>query len=166
MNKWLLLILFVCCGVSGCIKSNSDLEQAKAQAAIDDKIIANYIAANNLTGKALKANDTTGVYYIVEQPGVGNDLFSSSTLVTLGFTGKLLTTQKVFIATDTTYHPAFQLGQVIIGWQLGIPKIKKGGIVRILIPSRDAYGAYAQPQIGLPANAVLDFEIQLYDIQN
>lgn len=165
MNKWLLPILFVCCGVSGCIKSNSDLQQAKVQAAIDDKIITSYIAANNLTGQALKANDTTGVYYIVEQPGVGNDLFTSSTLVTVGYTGKLLTTEKVFIQT-TNFNPSFQLGQVMVGWRLGIPKIKKGGIVRILIPSRDAYGAYAQPQIGLPANAVLDFEIQLYDIQN
>jgi FKBP-type peptidyl-prolyl cis-trans isomerase FkpA len=63
---------------------------------------------------------------------------------------------------------------VIRGWQMGIPLVKKGGIVRLLIPSRYAYGPNAQPQLGvtfglkdgLPANAVLDFDIQLYDITN
>ena len=63
---------------------------------------------------------------------------------------------------------------MIRGWQLGIPQVKKGGIVRLLLPSRYAYGPFAQPQLGkdygltngLPASAVLDFEIQLYDIVN
>ena len=165
MNKWLLLILFICCGMAGCIKSNSDLAQAKAQAIIDDKIISNYITAHGLTGKAQKVTDTSGVYYIILQQGQGNDLYTSSTQVTVGDTGRLLTTGNVFTKTDSI-HPAYSLSQMIVGWQLGIPKIKKGGIVRLLIPSRDAYGKYAQPQVGLPANALLDFNVQVYNIQN
>jgi FKBP-type peptidyl-prolyl cis-trans isomerase FkpA len=165
MNKWLLPILFICCVAVGCQKTTSDLEKIKIQAAIDDKIVTDYIAAHNLTDSAIKATDTSGVYYIIRQPGLGNDLFTSSTQVTVGYTGRLMSTQKIFGQTND-FHPSFILGQVILGWQLGIPKIKKGGVVRLLVPSRYAYGPYSQPQLGLPANAVLDFEIQLYDIQN
>ena len=70
MSKWLLPILFICCVFAGCIKSTGDLEKYKAQAAIDDKIVTDYIAANNLKGKALKATDTSGVYYIIIHQGV------------------------------------------------------------------------------------------------
>jgi FKBP-type peptidyl-prolyl cis-trans isomerase FkpA len=166
MSKWLLPILFICCIVVGCTKSNSNLTTYKAQAAIDDKIIADYIAANGLSGKALKAKDTSGVYYVVLEPGQGNDLFTSSTQVTVGDTGRLLTTGKVFYQTNE-FHPSYVLGQMILGWQLGLPKIKKGGLVRLLIPSRYAYGPYPQPQIGLTdGNAILDFNIRIYDITN
>lgn len=163
--KWLLPILFICIGMAGCKKTDSELVRYKAQAVIDDKIVTDYIAANNLAGKAFRVTDTSGVYYIVLQKGAGNDLFTSSTQVTVGDTGRLLTTQAVFTQTNN-FHPSYVLSQVILGWRLGIPHINKGGIVRLLMPSRYAYGPYAQPQLGLPANAVLDFNIQLYDVTN
>jgi FKBP-type peptidyl-prolyl cis-trans isomerase FkpA len=83
----------------------------------------------------------------------------------VGDTGKLLTTGNVFYETNL-FHPSYVIGQMILGWQLGIPKIKKGGIVRLLIPSRYAYGPYAQTDYNLPVNAILDFTIQVYNITN
>jgi FKBP-type peptidyl-prolyl cis-trans isomerase FkpA len=151
--------------MAGCGKEQSGLAQYKKQAAIDDKIVSDYIAANGLTGKAQKVSDTCGVYYIVLQPGTGSDLYTSSTYVTVGDTGKLLTTGQVFYQTDN-FHPSYQLGQVILGWRLGIPKVQKGGIVRLLVPSRYAYGPYSQKDYNLPANAILDFDIQVYNITN
>jgi FKBP-type peptidyl-prolyl cis-trans isomerase FkpA len=165
MDKWLLPILLICVVIAGCAKTQSNLAQYRAQAAIDDKIVANYISAHHLTGVAQKVTDTSGIYYIVLQQGQGNDLFTSSTQVTVGDTGRLLGNTTIFTETDN-FHPSYILGQTILGWQLGIPKIKTGGIVRLIIPSRYAYGPYAQPQVGLPANAILDFDIQLYDITN
>jgi FKBP-type peptidyl-prolyl cis-trans isomerase FkpA len=166
MNKWLLPILFICCVFAGCTKSTGDLERYKAQAAIDDKIIANYIIAHNLTGKALKTSDTSGVYYQIIQKGEGSDLYTLSTQVTVGDTGRLLSNGNVFYQTND-FHPSYTLQQTILGWQLGIPKVNKGGIVRLLIPSRYAYGQFPQPQIGLDsANAILDFTIQVYNITN
>ena len=165
MSKWLLPILFICCVFAGCTKSTGDLEKYKAQAVIDDKIVTDYIAANNLTGKALKATDTSGVYYIIIKQGEGNDLYTASTQVTVGDTGKLLTTGQVFYETND-FHPSYTLQQTILGWQLGLPKIKKGGIIRLLIPSRYAYGPYPQKDYNLPANAILDFDIQVYNITN
>ena len=172
MSRALLILLFCCYLITACKKEGSTgLEAARAQAIIDDKIISDYLAAN--PGLNAKRIDTTGVYYIVKKPGDGTALFTNSTQVTVGYSGKLLTTGQVFAKTDNI-HPSFVLATVIKGWQLGIPQIKKGGIVRLLIPSRYAYGPYPQPELGksygltngLPANAILDFDIELFDIIN
>lgn len=165
MSKWLLPIICVCYVIAGCGKEQIGLVQYKKQKAIDDKIVADYILANGLTGKALPVSDTCGVYYVVLQPGQGNDLYTTSTYVTVGDTGRLLGSAQPFYTTDN-FHPSYQLGQVILGWRLGIPKIQRGGIVRLLIPSRYAYGPYAQPDYNLPANAILDFDIQVYNVTN
>jgi len=162
MNRILLVLLLFSAFLGGCSKSNDIAAQVKAQGVIDDKIVTDY-----LTSKGLPINhvDTSGVCYIIDTVGTGNDLIRSSTQVTLGYTGRLLTTGKVFAQTDQ-FHPTFVLGAVIRGWQLGIPKGKKGGTITLFIPSRYAYGPYAQPQIGLPANAILIFDIKIYDIIN
>jgi FKBP-type peptidyl-prolyl cis-trans isomerase FkpA len=165
MSKWLLLIIFICCVIAGCTKTQSGVEQYRKQAAIDDTIVARYIRANGLTDVAKKVSDTSGVYYIIKSPGQGSNLYTSSTYVTVGDTGRMLDSTRVFYQTND-FHPSYQLGQMILGWRLGIPKVQKGGIVRLLIPSRYAYGPYPQSDYGLPANAILDFDIQVYNITN
>ena len=170
MNRALLIVLFCCAILGACKKEPVGTEAEKAQAIIDDKIISDYLAANGLIAQRI---DTTGVYYIEVQPGSGNDLFTNSTQVTVGYTGRLLTTGQIFAKTDNIY-PSYRLSEVIRGWRVGIPQIKKGGRVRLLLPSRYAYGPFAQPELGkaygltdgLPASAVLDFDITLYNIVN
>lgn len=165
MNRLLVLLLLLMAGLGACKKSADPLVQYKIQAGIDDKIISDYVAAH--PEDSAKRIDTSGVYYIVKtgEGGAGNDLFTSSTTITVGFTGQILTTGYTFAQTSN-FHPSYTLGSVIRGWQLGIPEIKKGGKVRLLVPSRYAYGPYAQDSIHLPANSVLDFNIQLYNITN
>jgi FKBP-type peptidyl-prolyl cis-trans isomerase FkpA len=164
MVRKLLIFLFFALSLFACSKSAVTTNSYGAQAAADDKIIQNYIAANGLSGVAKKI-DTSGVYYIVLAPGSGTAVFNNSTQVTVGDTGRILATGTVFTETND-FHPSFVLGQVILGWRLGIPQIKPGGTVRLLMPSRYAYGPSPQPDIGLPANAVLDFDITLYGITN
>jgi len=177
MSRVLFIVLFFCSFLAACTKSaDSGLAAIKAQAAIDDKIISTYLAQHpELKAKRVDATttDTSGVYYIIKQAGSGNNLFTNSTQVTVADTGRLLTTQQIFTQTNE-FHPSYTLSQVILGWQLGIPRGSKGGIIRLIIPSRDAYGPAPQPQLGtqvglkdgLPGNAILDFDIQLYDIKN
>jgi FKBP-type peptidyl-prolyl cis-trans isomerase FkpA len=180
MNRILLIwgLVFVCC-VAACTKSSLyGPVQAKAQAKIDDSLLSRFIVANHLQGiaKHVQMNDTIGVYYIVLNPGSGQTLFTASTQITVGDTVKLIRndlTEKIFYETND-FHPSYSIGGVIRAWQLGVPEILTGGTVRLLVPSRYAYGPYAQPQIGvdslgkngLPGSAVLDFYITLYNVTN
>lgn len=162
MKRVILALLFFCGLISACSKNNDIVAQVKAQGIIDDKLITNYLAANNLT--AIKI-DTTGVYYIVDTPGTVSALYTSSTSVTVGYTGKLLTTGATFYQTDS-FHPSYILGQVMRGWQVGIPKINQGGTITLFVPSRNAYGPFPQSDFNLPANAVLVFNITVYNVTN
>jgi len=165
MNRTLLALFVIIIGFGACKKTTDPLIQYNAQKAIDDKIIADYLAAN--PGLNAKRIDTSGVFYSIKagEEGSGNDLFTSSTQVTVGYTGRILTSQLV-IAQTNDFHPSYRLSDVIRGWQLGIPKIKKNGKIRLFIPSRYAYGPFPQDSLHLPANSVLDFDIQLYNVIN
>jgi FKBP-type peptidyl-prolyl cis-trans isomerase FkpA len=163
MNRILLFLLLFSACLSACTKTTDVKAQVNAQAIVDGKIITDYLKSKGLPELHV---DTTGVCYAIDTLGTGNDLFTSSTQVTVGYTGRLLTTGAVFEKTDK-FHPTFVLGSVIRGWQLGIPKIKKkGGTITLFLPSRYAYGPYPQVLLGLPANAVLIFDITLYNVTN
>jgi FKBP-type peptidyl-prolyl cis-trans isomerase FkpA len=165
MNR-LILLCWCLLLFTACKKADNPTVINSEQAAIDDKIIADYVAANGLTGTAIKA-DTSGVYYIQVKQGPVNTLYSLSSRITVAFTGRELTTGSVFAAPQE-FHPSYRLGETITGWQIGIikGKVNKGGIIRLLIPSRHAYGPNKQPNLGLDANAVLDFTIQIFDVTN
>jgi FKBP-type peptidyl-prolyl cis-trans isomerase FkpA len=181
MNRVLLIILLFSVCLCACSKSNDGAAQINAQAAIDDKLITTYLSSkglpiNNIDTISLTTGiaGPSGICYIIDTPGTGNALFTSSTQITVGYTGMVLnsngTLGPIFTQTNTppnNFHPSFILGDVIRGWQLGIPKsLTVGGTSTLYIPSRYAYGPYPQPGIGLPANAVLVFTITLYNITN
>lgn len=171
MNRIAIVFFALIFCFTACKKSDLGSTAEKAQAAIDDKIVSDYVAAHpELNAKKI---DTTGVYYVVISPGTDNTVYTASTRVTIGYTGRLLTTGQVFAASEG-FNPTFNLSEVIRGWRIGIPQVKKGGTVRLLLPSRYAYGPYPQPQLGssfglkggLPGSAILDFDIRLYDVVN
>lgn len=167
---WRVVIICWCVlAFAGCKKSDDAVALVQAQAKIDDKLIQDYITKNNLPAtKVMIGNaDTTGIWYINTIPGTAPALLASSSLLTVGYTGRLLTTGTVFSQTNT-FHPSYHLGDMIKGWQYGILKsqMKKGGTVRLLIASRYAYGAFDQTNLGIPANSVLDFDIELFDVTN
>jgi FKBP-type peptidyl-prolyl cis-trans isomerase FkpA len=164
MNRILLILILVVVGLASCKKGFDEAEQVRQQGIVDDKIIQDFIAEKGLTATA-KRIDTTGVYYIVVEPGTVNAVFTNSTRIIVDYTGRVLTTGAVF-SESGKFHPSYTLGEVIRGWRVGIPQIKKNGKVRLLIPSRYAYGRFDQPELGLPANSVLDFDIELLDVTN
>ncbi|MDT3402797.1 FKBP-type peptidyl-prolyl cis-trans isomerase FkpA [Mucilaginibacter terrae] len=174
MNRLLLLFCFAILFTglfTACNKVDDPAVINTDQVAIDSNLINNYLVRNNLKGKAKRVEnilgrpDTIGVWYIIEKPGTSEPLYSLSSSVTVGYTGKLLTTGKVFSQTGDI-HPSFVLGEVIRGWRIGLPKVGEGGVIRLFISSAYGYGPYAQPVVGLPANAVLDFTIEVFDVTN
>jgi FKBP-type peptidyl-prolyl cis-trans isomerase FkpA len=55
------------------------------------------------------------------------------------------------------------LGTLIEGWKEGLPYIKKGGSIRLIIPSQLAYGVQGSGTI--PPFSCLDFDIKVKDVQ-
>jgi FKBP-type peptidyl-prolyl cis-trans isomerase len=79
--------------------------------------------------------------------------------VTVHYTG-WLTTGKEFDSSVGGKPISFPLGNVIRGWQEGIPGMKPGGVRRLKIPSDLAYGKRGAGS-DIPPDSVLVFEVQL-----
>jgi FKBP-type peptidyl-prolyl cis-trans isomerase FkpA len=168
MNRILLFLLLLTACFAGCKKSNDVKTQINAQLVVDGKIITDYLSKNNITAKQVdSAGVPIGIYYTVDTLGTQDVVLTSSTKITVGYKVTLLTTGTQFFTTDN-FHPSYILGQTIRGWQFAIPasKVKNGGVIRLFLPSHYAYGPFAQPTLGIPANAVLIFNIKFYNITN
>jgi FKBP-type peptidyl-prolyl cis-trans isomerase FkpA len=98
----------------------------------------------------------SGLFYVIETSGAGATA-GLCNAVTVNYVGKL-TNGTIF--DQTTGSPAtFTLGQLIIGWQKGLPLIKPGGKIKLYIPPTLGYGPNANGPI--PANSILIFEMEL-----
>ena len=58
----------------------------------------------------------------------------------------------------------FNLGQVIPGWSIGIPQMKKGGKYKLYVPQAMGYGAQGTPDGSIPPFSTLQFYVELVDI--
>jgi FKBP-type peptidyl-prolyl cis-trans isomerase len=149
----LLLILPLLLVLGSCSKDDFDPEK---QAQQDESTIVKFLADNNITAQ----RHETGLYYQILAPGLGNIIYTGNTTVSAKYKGRLLNGS---VFDQTTANPvSFKLGGVIAGWQIGVPLIQKGGKIRIFIPSALGYGRDGSGAI--PANAVLDFDIELVDV--
>ena len=153
----LLLFSIILIAFSGCKKVDS--YDPEGQLAIDEALIVKYLAKNDLTAQ----RHETGLYYIIEdgEVGTGSETYTAATSVKVTYTLSLLGGNTIPQPTEP-YTTA--LGNVIAGWQIGIPLIQEGGKIRLFVPSGYAYGP--QSQNGIPANSILDFTINLLEVTN
>lgn len=137
-------------------------EKETDYAAVDDAAIQKYLADSNLTDKATKT--ASGVYYIVNEQGVG-DFPLETSMVHVYYKGYLLD-GTVFDKTKNNIYLKLYLNDAtfIAGFREGLLHLNKGGKGTIIIPSDLAYGATAKT--GIPAHSVLIFDIELLDIYN
>jgi FKBP-type peptidyl-prolyl cis-trans isomerase len=152
MNKiYLLNCLFVLFSL-GCSKEKG----CKSVEPKDEETRILAFAAANGISNPVKHN--SGIYYQVVTPGTGVAP-SINSLVTVNYTGQFLngtTFNKSAVPVDIS------LGRVIEGWQIGIPLIKKGGTIKLIIPSAYAYGCNGKE--GIAPNEVLYFEVDLINV--
>ena len=83
--------------------------------------------------------------------------------VVVNYVGALYTTGKVFDASwnrKQTFPVQLGVGQVIKGWDQGIPGMRVGGRRELIIPASLAYGAAGSPP-SIPGNATLIFDVDL-----
>lgn len=134
------------------------------QQGIDDKILSDYLAKNNI--KATKTEK--GTYVEIQDPGTGPQV-EVGKAITVDYKGMTLA-GKVF---DQSYDSAgnsikpytFMVGErgAIEGWPDGLVYFKKGGKGRLFIPSHMAYGSRGAGA-DIPANTPLIFDVSVLDV--
>ena len=150
-NVWMAFLLapflFAGCG-------KTDTECVPATVASEKAAMVAYCTANNIT----YTEHASGILYEVMAPGLSTQPTLANT-VSVVYTGKLLNGTQF----DASANPVrLALSGVIKGWQIGIPLIKKGGRIKLVIPSSLAYGCTGQGSIA--PNSPLYFEVSLADV--
>ncbi len=120
----------------------------------EEEIIA-YISKNDLNAQ----KSTSGLYYVINDPGTGAQPTSTSN-VKVAYKG-YFTNGSVFDASSAAGIP-FNLQQVIKGWTEGITYFKEGGSGLLLVPAHLGYGNSDYSTI--PGGSVLIFEVNLISV--
>ena len=120
-----------------------------------------YAAANNLT----VTQHPSGIYYQIVEPGTGAAVNANS-LISITYKGTFLNGDVFDEQTspnNTQANPAWSLGSLIEGWRIGIPLIKSGGRIKLIVPSSLGYGC--EDYYTIPGNSVLFFDVTLVQVQ-
>ena len=151
-------------------KQEAKQAEMKARAAqqlpIDDKMLQDYFAKNNI-----KAEKTaSGLYYTIQKPGSGAQITAGQS-VSMKYTGKTLDGKAFDSNVDTSigHHGTdpltFSVGshQMIAGVDEGAALLKKGTKATLYLPSPLGYGEQGPPNIG--SNAILVFDVEITDVK-
>lgn len=130
------------------------------QRKLDDRLIKEYLAAKGLTATAIR--ESSGVYYIVVAQGTGTDPIDMTSSLKANYTGRLLDGTVFDSSTDGTF--SFTFSSLATNWDV-LTKFTKGAKLRLFIPSSEAYGT-AGTGAAIPANAVLDFDVEIVEVTN
>jgi FKBP-type peptidyl-prolyl cis-trans isomerase FkpA len=153
MKRLLALVMIVGVLLAGCGKKDSST-CTNADPASEEATIQAFNTAQGYTA----VKHSSGMYYQIITPGTGV-IPTQNSIVTVQYTGKLFD-GTVFDSNTSASGVQFPLYNLITGWQIGIPLIRVGGTIRLMVPSAYAYGCQGSPPT-IPANKPLFFEIKL-----
>jgi FKBP-type peptidyl-prolyl cis-trans isomerase len=155
----LFLLLVGIALLSACSKSDKTDPQSTACA-----VKAEYKNDSSATQRALMVAycNNNGITYTIHPSGILYQIITPGdtakpnlcTSLTMTYTGKLMTGIQFDKGTIT-----YALKDLIVGWQIAVPLIGKGGKIKMVIPSSLAYGPNANGSI--PANSPLYFEMNI-----
>lgn len=127
-----------------------------ASIASEKNTMVAYCTSSNIT----YTEHSSGLLYQIIDPGTGIAPTTAST-ISVVYTGKLFNGTTF----DATANPvSFPLSGVIDGWKIGIPLIKKGGRIKLIIPSALAYSCTGSGN-SIPPNTPLYFDVTLTDVK-
>lgn len=136
-----------------------------AKYANETKLLTDFIASKGWTATRTES----GLYIVIDEQGNGAKL-EKGKQAKMNYTGSLLNGNKF----DSNVDPAFGhvqpfefvlgQGQVIRGWDEGIPYFNVGGKGKLIIPARLGYGEQGQEKI--PANSPLVFEVEVLGVSD
>lgn len=151
--KQILVALAFSLVVISCGKTESGCQPVPV--ASERMQLAAYCNANNIT----YTEHSSGLLYEIINPGSGPAPTVSST-ISVVYTGKHFDNTTF----DAQANPVtFVLNGLIDGWKVGLPLIKKGGRIKLVLPSALAYSCTGN--VGIRPNEPLFFDITLHDVQ-
>ncbi len=152
----ILLVTIVSCSEEG----NDIVRSKQEQLNLDVSRIQGYISENNLSGYTSLDN---GLHYKVLEDG--NSVFpQNGDTLDVEYVGQLLNgTEFDRSYTNQPFEMILGSGEVIQGWEIGLPLIDETGSIILIIPSGLAYGRSTTNSI--PENSVLIFRIKLINIK-
>lgn len=111
----------------------------------------------------MSAPQTTQIEIL--QEGDGKTFPKVGDLVTIHYTGTLENGKKFDSSRDRgkPFQCNIGVGQVIVGWDTGIPKLSVGSRAKLTIPGNEAYGPRGFPGL-IPPNATLLFDVELIKV--
>ncbi|MEJ7822808.1 MAG: FKBP-type peptidyl-prolyl cis-trans isomerase [Chitinophagaceae bacterium] len=157
MKKILLVVISFSLLVVSCSKKDATCARNDSNISASASEITNlqtYLTSNNITA----TQHQSGFFYKITQVGSGQAVVNLCSKITIKYVGKL-TNGTVFDQTTGAATATFELGQLIVGWQKGIPLISSGGKITLYIPPSLGYGSSGSGPI--PANSILIFDIEL-----
>ncbi|MDO6488176.1 FKBP-type peptidyl-prolyl cis-trans isomerase [Colwellia sp. 6_MG-2023] len=105
----------------------------------------------------------SGIQYVVLVEGEGDKPAATDT-VKVHYKGTFLNGETFDSSYDRGEPAVFPLNRVIRGWTEGVQLMSVGSKFKFTIPSDLAYGPNGNPP-RIPGNSVLEFEIELLEIQ-
>lgn len=105
----------------------------------------------------------SGIQYIVMTAAEGEKPVATDT-VKVHYTGTFLNGETFDSSVERGEPAVFPLNRVIRGWTEGVQLMSVGAKYKFTIPSDLAYGPAGSPP-RIPGNSVLEFEIELLEIQ-
>ncbi|MBZ4190149.1 FKBP-type peptidyl-prolyl cis-trans isomerase [Niabella beijingensis] len=142
--------------VTGCLK-NDDVKPCTPKSVESEKTAMEKYATDSSINVT---TDATGVMYEIITPGTGATPAATSK-VTAKYVGRFLNGQQFDASAQGVEFP---LNGVISGWQIGIPKIKEGGVIKLIVPSSLAYGCTGY--LSIPPDQPLYFYVELVKVTN
>lgn len=132
-------------------------EKTKAALAEGEKFLA-----DNAKVEGVKVTDS-GIQYQVLTAADGDKPVATDT-VTVHYKGTFLNGETFDSSYERGQPAVFPLNRVIPGWTEGVQLMSVGSKYKFTIPSDLAYGPNGNPP-RIPGNSVLQFEIELLEIQ-
>lgn len=153
--------------IAGCVKKDATCGFTDSNVVAPTAEVAQLNDSLDLYGINASPN-SSGFFYKINAAGSGAAVSNLCSGITVTYKGKFFN-GNIFDSTKAGLVANFQLGEVISGWQKGIPLISKGGDIDLFIPPSLAYGpSPVRDNLGntvVPANSYLIFNVHVVDIQ-
>lgn len=155
MKPFIAGLLFCTLIISACGKKESGCQPVPV--ASEKQQLVAYCQANGIN----YTEHASGLFYEIISPGSGESPNNSS-ILSVVYTGKHFD-NTVF---DSRANPIeFSFSQIAVdGWKIGLPLIKKGGRIKLVIPSALAYSCTGNMPTIAP-NEPLFFDVTLIDVK-